>query len=239
LEQLGLLSPMMAPTSYWLGGAILVGAGLWQFTPIKDVCLRHCHSPMSFLIPGPPGRLGAARMGVEHGVYCLGCCWFLMGLLFFAGIMNLYWIVGLAVFVALERALGWSSRTSRAIGAALIVWGAITMTNTIAAPGDYRFEVAEVLPAGPGKTTVVVRLMHEPDMTPVEGAVIVDSKTDMGPSGMIEMSGKVTPLRSDQAGRYRFLIETGMTGNWQLILRAKVPDDAGEVGGAITYNAAK
>ena len=97
LERLGLLSPMMATTSYWLGGAILLAAGVWQLTPIKGICLRHCRSPMGFLVQSwRPGRGGAFRMGLEHGSFCLGCCWFLMGLLFFGGIMNLFWIIGLA-----------------------------------------------------------------------------------------------------------------------------------------------
>jgi predicted metal-binding membrane protein len=93
LEQLDLLGPMMTATNYWLGGAILVAAGLWQLTPLKGVCLRHCRSPLSFLTQQwRPGGLGAFRMGLEHGAYCLGCCWFLMGLPFFGGIMNLFWI---------------------------------------------------------------------------------------------------------------------------------------------------
>ncbi len=99
LEQLDLLGPMMATTSWWLGGAILLAAGVWQLTPIKGVCLRHCRSPLSFLAQKwRPGPLGAFHMGLEHGTYCLGCCWFLMGLLFFGGIMNLFWIAGLAGF---------------------------------------------------------------------------------------------------------------------------------------------
>jgi predicted metal-binding membrane protein len=85
LERLGLLSPMMVTTSYWLGGAILLAAGVWQLTPIKGICLRHCRSPMGFLVQSwRPGRGGAFRMGLEHGSFCLGCCWFLMGLLFLA-----------------------------------------------------------------------------------------------------------------------------------------------------------
>jgi len=84
LERLGLLSPMMVTISYWLGGAILLAAGVWQLTPIKTICLRHCRSPIGFLVQSwRPGRGGAFQMGLEHGSFCLGCCWFLMGLLFF------------------------------------------------------------------------------------------------------------------------------------------------------------
>jgi predicted metal-binding membrane protein len=75
LELLDLLGPMMTATNYWLGAAILLAAGLWQLTPLKGVCLRHCRSPLSFLTQQwRPGRLGAFRMGLEHGIYCLGCC---------------------------------------------------------------------------------------------------------------------------------------------------------------------
>jgi len=106
LEQLDLVVPMMTTTNYWLGGAILLAAGLWQLTPLKGVCLRHCRSPLALLAQQwRPGQLGAFRMGLEHGAYCLGCCWFLMGLLFFGGIMNLFWIAGLALFVLLEKTI--------------------------------------------------------------------------------------------------------------------------------------
>ena len=126
LEQAGLLSPMMVTTSYWLGGGILLAAGLWQLTPIKGVCLRHCRSPLGFLMQGwRPGRVSALRMGLEHGTYCLGCCWFLMGLLFFGGIMNLFWIAGLAGFVLLEKTIPlgpWFGRAAGLAAAAGGVW---------------------------------------------------------------------------------------------------------------------
>lgn len=138
LEQFGLLSPMMATTSYWLGGAILLAAGAWQLTPIKSICLRHCRSPMGFLVQRwRPGRLGAFRMGLGHGTYCLGCCWFLMGLLFFGGIMNLFWIIGLAIFILLEKNLPMGSWIGRIVGLGVAAWGAVmlvTTTLTIAAP---------------------------------------------------------------------------------------------------------
>jgi predicted metal-binding membrane protein len=241
LEKLGLLSPMMATTSYWLGGAILLAAGVWQLTPIKGICLRHCRSPMGFLVQSwRSGRLGAFRMGLEHGIYCLGCCWFLMGLLFFGGIMNLFWIIGLAGFVLLEKTIPMGSWIGRIVGISVAAWGGLmlaTTTLTTAAPNDYRFEAVEVQPSGPGKTTVVVRLVHVPDKKPIDGAVIIESKTDMGPSGMGEMFGKVTASISRQPGVYRFLTETGMAGKWALILTAKVQGEAGPVTGKITYDA--
>jgi predicted metal-binding membrane protein len=127
LEQLDLLGPMMTATSWWLGGAILLAAGLWQLTPVKSICLRHCRSPLSFLAhKWRPGRLGAFYMGVEHGTFCLGCCWFLMGLLFFGGIMNLFWIAGLAAYILLEKTIPMGHWLARIAGIAAAAWG-VTM----------------------------------------------------------------------------------------------------------------
>ena len=133
LEQLGLLSPMMTTTSYRLGGAILIAAGLWQLTPIKGMCLRHCRSPLSFIAQGwRPGRLGAFRMGLEHGAYCLGCCWFLMGLLFFGGVMNLVWIGGLAAFILLEKTIPMGHWLGRIAGIAIGAWGVALLAQATA-----------------------------------------------------------------------------------------------------------
>jgi predicted metal-binding membrane protein len=130
LEQLDLLGPMMTATNYWLGGAILLAAGLWQLTPLKGVCLRHCRSPLSFLAQRwRPGRLGAFRMGIEHGAYCLGCCWFLMGLLFFGGIMNLFWIAGLALFILLEKTIPMGHWFSRIAGVCFAAWGVLLLAG--------------------------------------------------------------------------------------------------------------
>lgn len=242
LERLGLLSQMMATTSYWLGGAILLAAGVWQLTPIKAICLRHCRSPMGFLVQSwRPGRGGAFRMGLEHGSFCLGCCWFLMGLLFFGGIMNLFWIVGLAAFVLMEKTMPMGSWIGRSVGIGTAAWGvlllATTTTLTIAAPNDYRFEIVGTPTGMPGTTTVVVRLVRASDNKPVDGATIVEAKTDMGPAGMAEMSGKVTTATSDQPGVYRFSLETGMAGKWELVLTAKVPGETARVTGKIIYDA--
>jgi predicted metal-binding membrane protein len=240
LERLGLLSPMMATTSHWLGGAILLAAGMWQLTPIKGVCLRHCRSPMGFLVQSwRPGRAGAFRMGLVHGSFCLGCCWFLMGLLFFGGIMNLFWIIGLAAFVLLEKTVPMGSWIGRIVGVGIAAWGALllaTTTLTIAAPNEYRFEVVDAPTGVPGTTTVAVRLLHASDKKPVDNATIVEAKTDMGPSGMAEMSGKVTPAASDP-GLFRFSIETGMAGKWELVLTAKVPGEAAPITGKVIYDA--
>jgi predicted metal-binding membrane protein len=130
LEQLDLLSPMMTTTSYWLGGAILLAAGAWQLTPMKGVCLRHCRSPLSFFAQKwQPGWLGAFWMGLEHGTYCLGCCWFLMGLLFFGGIMNLFWIAGLAGFVLLEKTIPMGHWIGRIAGIGFAAWGMLLLAS--------------------------------------------------------------------------------------------------------------
>jgi predicted metal-binding membrane protein len=124
LERAGLLSSTLASTSLWIGSAILIAAGLWQLTPMKTMCLRHCRTPLSFLVGHwRQGQLGAFRMGLEHGAYCVGCCWFLMGLLFVGGIMNLYWIAGLAAFVLIEKTIPFGHWVSRAAGVALVLWG--------------------------------------------------------------------------------------------------------------------
>jgi predicted metal-binding membrane protein len=125
LEQSGLLSSMMASTSVMLGAGLLVVAGIYQLTPLKHACLRHCRSPIFFISHHwRPGDLGALRMGIEHGAFCTGCCWFLMALLFYGGVMNLYWIVGLALFVLLEKTIPAGHWLGRLTGVALIAWGA-------------------------------------------------------------------------------------------------------------------
>ena len=124
LELARLLSPMLVTTNQWLGAGILIAAGLSQFTPLKAVCLRHCRTPLGFLLSNwRSGRLGALRMGLEHGAFCLGCCWFLMALLFFGGVMNLYWIAGLAVFVLLEKTIPLGHWLGRVAGVVLVAWG--------------------------------------------------------------------------------------------------------------------
>lgn len=124
LERGELLSAMMMPTSRFLGSGLLIAAGLWQLTPLKTVCLHHCRSPINFLSTHwRPGVGGAFRMGIEHGVVCLGCCWFLMALLFYGGVMNLAWIVGLALFVLIEKVMPAGIAVGRVTGLLLIAWG--------------------------------------------------------------------------------------------------------------------
>jgi predicted metal-binding membrane protein len=124
LHQRALLSPMMASSSAWLGGGLLVAAGVFQWLPVKGSCLRHCRSPMSFLTTKwKEGAAGALTMGIEHGAYCAGCCWALMALLFVGGVMNLLWIAGLTALVLLEKLAPWGETLGKAIGVALVVSG--------------------------------------------------------------------------------------------------------------------
>ena len=124
LERGALLSAMMMSTSKLLGSGLLVAAGVWQLTPFKTVCLRHCRSPIRFLSTHwRTGAGGAFRMGIEHGVFCLGCCWFLMALLFYGGIMNLLWIIGLALLVLAEKMMPAGVAFGRVTGLLLIAWG--------------------------------------------------------------------------------------------------------------------
>jgi len=126
LERAALLSPMMVSTSPLLGAGLLVSAGVYQLTPFKDACLRHCRSPAYFISEHwRPGVVGAFRMGLVHGAYCLGCCWLLMGILFFGGVMNLLWIAAIASFVLLEKILPRGPMAGRVAGVALIGLGAL------------------------------------------------------------------------------------------------------------------
>lgn len=128
LESDGRLSTTMQSTSAYLTAGLLIAAGLWQLTPIKQACLRHCRSPVDYLVRHRrPGSRGALVMGMGHGTYCLGCCWFLMALLFVGGVMNLYWIVGLALFVLAEKVLTRGVWFERASGLGLIVAGGATL----------------------------------------------------------------------------------------------------------------
>ncbi len=128
LENSGQLSATMQITNAHLTGALLLAAGLWQLTPIKHACLRHCRSPVDYLVRHRrPGNLGALVTGMGHGTYCLGCCWFLMALLFAGGVMNLYWIIGLALFVLAEKMLAGGVWFGRLSGVGLIIGGIATL----------------------------------------------------------------------------------------------------------------
>jgi predicted metal-binding membrane protein len=108
----------------YVTGAVLVAAGIYQLTPLKDVCLRHCRSPLHFLLHGwRSGRTGAVRMGAEHGAYCVGCCWGLMLALFALGVMSLFWMAVVGAVVLVEKLAPTGRRLSRLFAVALVVLG--------------------------------------------------------------------------------------------------------------------
>jgi predicted metal-binding membrane protein len=124
LERAALLTPDMATGSAVLASLLFLGAGVYQFTPLKRACLRRCRSPLEFLAEHwREGNAGAFRMGLRHGAYCVGCCWAVMALLFVGGVMNLAWIAGLALLVLAEKLLPGGPVVGRVLGAGLIAWG--------------------------------------------------------------------------------------------------------------------
>jgi predicted metal-binding membrane protein len=126
LGRLLVLTPMMEPSSHTAGAMFLVIAGAYQWTPLKEACLATCQSPLAFLMRRwRSGSWGAFRMGVEHGTYCVGCCWALMLLLFAGGVMNLAVIAALTAFVAFEKLAPvgvWGARVSGALLIAAAAW---------------------------------------------------------------------------------------------------------------------
>jgi len=124
LHDAGLLSPMMRSSSSLVSGTLLIAAGVYQWTPWKRACLIHCRSPLHFIMSEwRSGALGALRMGSRHGVYCVGCCWALMAVLFVAGIMNLLWVAAVAAFVLAEKLVPSGELIGRSAGIVLILIG--------------------------------------------------------------------------------------------------------------------
>lgn len=127
LEREALLDARMASGSALLGAIVLIAAGLYQWTPIKNACLSRCQSPLGFLMSHGGFRgdvAGCVRLGLLHGIYCVGCCWALMALLFVLGVMNVLWIALLAILVLLEKVTPWGRWVARVAGIACILAGA-------------------------------------------------------------------------------------------------------------------
>ena len=122
------LDMMMASASTWVGGGLLLAAGLYQISPLKGACLHKCQAPLLYFARHwRNGSLGALQMGLSHGLYCVGCCWVLMGLLFYGGVMEPRWIVGLAIYVAVEKLVPVGNSLSRFAGLILIGWSLFTV----------------------------------------------------------------------------------------------------------------
>lgn len=126
LHAAALVSAAMAGVGATFGGALLIAAGAYQWTPLKRACLVHCRTPMSFLVTSwRPGRRGALVMGLSHGSFCVGCCWVLMALLFVAGVMNVLWIAIIAAFVFVEKVAPRGDLVGRAVGVLLAAAGVV------------------------------------------------------------------------------------------------------------------
>jgi predicted metal-binding membrane protein len=124
LHRLALMSPDMRLGSAAMSGIILIGAGLYQWLPIKSSCLTHCRSPLGFLTDHwREGTAGALMMGMRHGLFCVGCCWLLMALLFVVGVMNLLWVAALSAFVFIEKLARGGALVGRVAGATAALWG--------------------------------------------------------------------------------------------------------------------
>jgi predicted metal-binding membrane protein len=139
----------------YLAGAIIAAAAVYQLTPLKDVCLRNCRSPLMFLMSHwAPGRVGALRMGVEHGAYCVGCCWMLMAALFALGVMSLGWMALIAALIALEKILPWKAVANRSVAVLLLVLGIGVAFTPEDVPGL-------ILPDSPEAARAMERMMGE------------------------------------------------------------------------------
>jgi len=130
LHQAALLSSAMVATSPALNGGLLIAAGVFQLTPFKRACLKGCRSPLTFLMSEwRDGDTGAFVMGLRHGGYCVGCCWVLMALLFVAGVMNLFWVAVIALFVMAEKILARGELLGHVAGIALVAAGLALMAR--------------------------------------------------------------------------------------------------------------
>lgn len=111
-----------------IGGALLIAAGLYQLTPLKDLCLSKCRTPITFIMTSwRDGAAGALRMGILHGAYCLGCCWLLFVILFPLGIMNIAAMAAVTLVILAEKTLPWGRAAARAVAAALIAYGSVVL----------------------------------------------------------------------------------------------------------------
>jgi predicted metal-binding membrane protein len=130
LEWASLFAPMaMKITSPLLGGLLFIAAGVYQFTPLKHACLSFCRSPIDFVVNHwHDGPVGAVRMGISHGLYCLGCCWILMALLFAVGVMDLVWVAILTAVVLVEKLMPAGPWLARVGGLLLIGYGVGLLT---------------------------------------------------------------------------------------------------------------
>jgi len=132
LHQAALLSTMKGSAIPVIGGVILLAAGAFQWTSVKNACLTQCRTPMGFIMTEwRDGSKGALIMGLSHGKYCLGCCWFLMGLMFVAGVMNVLWMAVVALYILVEKIVPAGHWVGRVAGVVLIGWGTWTLFRVV------------------------------------------------------------------------------------------------------------
>jgi len=132
LTEAALLSPMMVASSQWLTISLLAACGVYQLTPLKQACLNKCRSPLSLLMTKwHSGGFGAMRMGFSHGVFCLGCCWLLMALLFVGGVMNLIWIALIAALVLAEKVLPHGNLLGKLGGIVMLALAAFSFSKSL------------------------------------------------------------------------------------------------------------
>jgi len=134
LERQSLLTPTMAGAGGVFGGLIMIAAGVYQWAPLKDACLRQCQAPWVFIQQHGgfrSDRLGSLVLGARHGMYCVGCCWALMALLFVGGVMNVLWIAAITIFVLAEKIMPVGRAISRIAGLAFIAWGVWLLTSAL------------------------------------------------------------------------------------------------------------
>jgi predicted metal-binding membrane protein len=158
----------------WVAGGAILAAGLYQLTPLKRVCLRHCRGPLHFVLHGwRDGRAGALRMGVEHGAFCIGCCWGLMLALFALGVMSLVWMGVIAAVILAEKLLPAGETFSRVFAVALVAGGIWVAAAPASVPGL-------VQPDSPAAQRARDRMMH---MSPAMKPKPVPGMKSMTPEG--------------------------------------------------------
>jgi predicted metal-binding membrane protein len=134
IERAGWLNPAMASASNIFGGLTLIAAGLYQWSPLKDACLRQCQFPLQFIQRHGGFRadaIGSLVLGARHGVYCVGCCWVLMALLFVGGVMNVLWIALIMIFVLIEKVVPTGRLLSRVSGSGFLAAGAWLIARSL------------------------------------------------------------------------------------------------------------
>ena len=134
LERESLLTPEMAGSSGVFGGIVMIAAGLYQWMPLKDACLRQCQAPWLFIQRHGGFRadaLGSLLLGARHGIYCVGCCWALMVLLFVGGVMNVMWIAAITIYVLAEKVVPAGRTISRIAGLGFFGWGVWLLTDAL------------------------------------------------------------------------------------------------------------